>query len=367
MKPVVSHSLTIRNVSKHYGPVVALDRVSLEVLRGEFITFLGPSGSGKTTLLMTIAGFTEPTEGDVLVDGAPVTHLLPEKRNFGMVFQGYALFPHMTVAENVGFPLNIRGLPKSECDVRVREILETVQLGHLNDRKPKQLSGGQQQRVALARALVFEPGMLLLDEPLSALDKKLRKDLQYELKELHNRIGRTFIYVTHDQDEALSMSDRIAIVHEGQIAQIGAPDELYHKPKSVFVADFLGKSNFLRGKVAAREGDVVVYRSGDKVFRQAVGQYGPAEGQDIVIAIRPEKMKLVNSENELGDGDLNVVAGRIVGWNFFGSTFEIRVATDHLGDLTVSTSAWQNSVMPDYEKPVWVSWSPDASVIVEDH
>ena len=249
MTDPAAHNLALREVSKHYGSLAAVDRVSLEVPRGQFLTLLGPSGSGKTTLLMIIAGFVEPSAGDVLVDDARITHLPPEKRNFGMVFQGYALFPHLTVFDNVGFPLRVRGMPRADAAGRIRGALDLVQLGALAERYPRQLSGGQQQRVALARALVFTPDILLLDEPLSALDKKLRAELQWELKQIHQRVGTTFIYVTHDQEEALSMSDEIAIIRDGRIVQAGPPRALYERPATRFVADFLGKSNFIRGRV----------------------------------------------------------------------------------------------------------------------
>ncbi|MBM3524592.1 MAG: ABC transporter ATP-binding protein, partial [Alphaproteobacteria bacterium] len=244
-----AHNLHIRNLVKRYGSVAAVDDVTFTVERGRFVTLLGPSGSGKTTVLMAIAGFVEPTSGRILVGERDITDLPPEKRNFGMVFQGYALFPHLTVAENVAFPLRVRKIGASETTERVKRALDLVQLGTLGERLPRQLSGGQQQRVALARALVFEPELLLLDEPLSALDKKLRAELQWELKALHQRVGLTFIYVTHDQDEALSMSDEIAILRDGKIVQSGGPGELYDKPRSRFVADFLGKSNFITGVV----------------------------------------------------------------------------------------------------------------------
>ena len=239
------HALSLRNVTRRYGEAAAVADVSLEVGRGEFLTLLGPSGSGKTTLLMMIAGFVEPSAGQVLLDGRDITALPPEKRSFGMVFQGYALFPQMTVAENVAFPLRVRRIGRAERESRVRATLDLVQLGRFAERRPHQLSGGQQQRVALARALVFDPALLLLDEPLSALDKKLRAELQDELKALHRRVGRTFINVTHDQEEALSLSDRIAILNHGRLIQQGSPAELYERPATRFVAGFLGEANRL--------------------------------------------------------------------------------------------------------------------------
>ncbi|MFL5334564.1 MAG: ABC transporter ATP-binding protein, partial [Geminicoccaceae bacterium] len=235
--------MELRAISKRYGTFTAVDAVSLRVERGQFLTLLGPSGSGKTTILMAIAGFVAPSEGAVLLDGRDITALPPERRDFGMVFQGYALFPHMTVAENVAFPLRVRGLSRAGRDAKVRAALDLVQLARFAERRPAQLSGGQQQRVALARALVFDPDLLLLDEPLSALDKKLRAELQEELKALHRRVGRTFVNVTHDQEEALSLSDQVAILNHGRLVQVGPPEVLYERPRTRFVADFLGKSN----------------------------------------------------------------------------------------------------------------------------
>src|SRR4051812_45852863 len=247
--------LSLQSLTRRYGDVRAVDNVSLDVERGRFLTLLGPSGSGKTTLLMMIAGFVAPTSGDVVIHGDVITHMPPDKRKFGMVFQGYALFPHMTVAENVAFSLDVRGRPAAEISTNVRRVLDMVQLTHLADRLPKQLSGGQQQRVAVARALAFDPELLLLDEPLSALDKKLRLEVQEELKDLHRRLGVTFICVTHDQEEALSLSDEIAIMRDGRVEQVGTPHGLYEAPRSRFVADFLGRSNFIAAVVSEVRGD----------------------------------------------------------------------------------------------------------------
>ncbi len=243
----VAGSLDIVGIDKHYGAFHALRDVSLSIGRGEFVTLLGPSGSGKTTLLRILAGFETVTAGNVLLDGRDITDLIPEKRDFGLVFQGYALFPHMTVFDNVAYPLRVRRMPRAEIRRRVGELLELVQLPGLAGRRPAALSGGQQQRVALARALVFRPEVLLLDEPMSALDKKLRGDLQQELRDIHRVLGTTFVNVTHDQEEAMHMSDRIAIMNRGVIEQFGTPAELYRRPASRFVADFLGKSNILEG------------------------------------------------------------------------------------------------------------------------
>ena len=241
--------IEIRNVEKYYGRVRALADVSLSIPRGGFVTLLGPSGSGKTTLLKIIAGFEGVSSGAVLLEGRDITALRPEKRNFGVVFQGYALFPHMTVFDNIAYPLKVRRVPSGKIAEQVGAILDLVQLGALARRKPHELSGGQQQRVALARALVFQPDLLLLDEPMSALDKKLRLDLQDELRDIHQRLGTTFINVTHDQEEAMHMSDSIAVMDQGRIEQFGTAHQLYRRPASRFVADFIGKSNILPGRL----------------------------------------------------------------------------------------------------------------------
>jgi putative spermidine/putrescine transport system ATP-binding protein len=356
-----AHSLHVRNLSKFYGPVPAVDDVTFSVPRGAFLTLLGPSGSGKTTILMALAGFVEPSAGDILVDDRVITHLTPEKRNFGMVFQGYALFPHLTVAENVAFPLKVRGISKSEIAVRVAQSLDLVQLSAYGDRMPRQLSGGQQQRVALARAMVFSPDMLLLDEPLSALDKKLRADLQWELKSLHARVGMTFIYVTHDQDEALSMSDDIAILRQGKIVQMGAPGTLYDQPRTRFVADFLGKSNFISGLVEGASGGVVQYRAGGLSLQQA-GAAPARIGETLLMSLRPEKIEL-----SVGSAaGVNQVPGTILGWSYFGAGVQFKIATP-LGEMVVIRPTWRSEVPLIVDGAVTLSWDCDASVpVLED-
>jgi putative spermidine/putrescine transport system ATP-binding protein len=354
-------SLAVRNLSKHYGPTRAVDDVSLDIARGKFVTLLGPSGSGKTTILMAIAGFVQPTAGDILVDGAPITPLPPEKRNFGMVFQGYALFPHMTVAENVAFPLRVRKIGRAETESRVRDALELVQLGHLAARKPQQLSGGQQQRVALARALVFQPALLLLDEPLSALDKKLRAELQVELKDLHRRVGLTFIYVTHDQEEALSMSDGIAILRDGKLVQQGSPDGLYERPATRFVADFLGKSNFLAGRVESVRNDGFAYTVDGARFIQH-GPTDAAPGTSALVALRPEKIDVLADGAEAD----NSIDGTIAAWSYFGASFSLLVDTQALGRVQVAVPAWRCPVEPVEGRRVRLGWSAEASVLVRD-
>ncbi|CAH0183671.1 ABC transporter ATP-binding protein [Roseomonas sp. CECT 9278] len=354
------HALAIRGLTKRYGDFTAVDDVSLEVGQGEFLTLLGPSGSGKTTILMAVAGFVAPSAGSILLDGRDITPLPPEKRNFGMVFQGYALFPHMSVADNVAFPLRVRGLGRADRDAKVRAALDLVQLGQFAGRLPRQLSGGQQQRVALARALVFDPSLLLLDEPLSALDKKLRAELQEELKALHRRVGRTFINVTHDQDEALSLSDRIAILNHGKLIQSGAPGELYERPRTRFVADFLGKSNFIEGSVASSDAGGFVLAAGPE--RIAVRGQGAPEGTRRLLSLRPEKIVLLGE----GAGADNVVEGRLLAWSYLGADFALRVATPGLGEIRAVLPAWQAAFAPAEGLPIRLGWSADAAVPVED-
>lgn len=276
--------ITVRNVTKKYGPVFALDDVSLDVRSGEFLTLLGPSGSGKTTLLMVLAGFTRPDNGSLKFGDMEVIRKAPHLRDVGMVFQNYALFPHMTVAGNIGYPLRLRKVPKADAATRIERALDTVQLSGYGDRRIDQLSGGQKQRVALARAIVFEPRILLMDEPLSALDKKLRDRMQIELRHLHEKLGMTTVYVTHDQREALTMSDRIAVVNHGRIMQLATPQHLYDSPANRFVADFIGDSTFLQ---VARDGDQFLYGQTPLKYTGAL-----PDTATLALMIRPERLRL---------------------------------------------------------------------------
>ena len=271
-----SHGITVSGVSKVYSGLgrPAVDDVSLEIAPGEFMTFLGPSGSGKTTMLMMIAGFTSLSSGSISIGGQDVSRVKPHRRDLGVVFQQYALFPHMSVQRNIAYPLRQRKLPKAEIAAKVEKALELVQLEGLADRLPAQLSGGQQQRVALARAVVYEPRALLLDEPLGALDKKLRDQLQGEIARMHRELGMTFVFVTHDQHEALTLADRIAVFNEGRIAQVGTPAELYERPSTLFVAQFLGESNIF----TSRDGDAIVVRP-ERLVLHADGDTVPADHQ----------------------------------------------------------------------------------------
>ncbi|PLP60773.1 polyamine ABC transporter ATP-binding protein [Mesorhizobium loti] len=354
-------TLTTRKVTKTYGSAHAVDAVDLAVHSGEFLTLLGPSGSGKTTLLMMIAGFVQPTSGDILLGDAPITNLLPERRNFGMVFQGYALFPHLSVADNVAFPLKARGISRSESEARVRKALAQVQLEHLAERLPRQLSGGQQQRVALARAVVFSPDLLLLDEPLSALDKRLRNDLQEELKQLHRQVGKTFINVTHDQEEALTMSDRIAIMRDGAVVQVGSPKALYDRPASRFVADFLGKSNFLDCAVTGIDNDVIRCTLGGRDFFQLAPDDALAVGDSTLLALRPERIEVHAAAPE---GQPNSLTGEVRSVSYTGVNFHVVVRTAEAGDIMLTTPTWRAQVAPEIGNRLWISWPTDAAVAV---
>jgi putative spermidine/putrescine transport system ATP-binding protein len=354
------HSLQVRRLTKAYGDQIAINDVSIDVERGRFLTLLGPSGSGKTTILLAIAGFVTPTRGQILLDDRDITGLPPEKRDFGMVFQGYALFPNMTVEENIWFPLRVRGVGRSEAAKSVKASLELVQMGHLAGRYPAQLSGGQQQRVALARALVFQPNLLLLDEPLSALDRQLRGDLQWELRSLHRRLGATFINVTHDQDEALSMSDEIVILREGKVEQIGAPADLYARPATRFVASFLGESNFLAGRLVATDAETFRIAVGDATIVQAGRPAAAGPDGDIVLALRPEKISIGRSRPET----VNAIRGTIVDSKFQGASHHVQVQTAPFGLVKVAMQAWGHAVDLAPGAETWLGWSPDAAVAV---
>jgi putative spermidine/putrescine transport system ATP-binding protein len=278
------------DVQKSYdGENLVIKNLNLEVARGEFLTLLGPSGSGKTTCLMLLAGFETATHGRITLDGEPIDHVPPYRRQIGMVFQNYALFPHMTVGENLAFPLAVRKRPTAEIEDRVRRALDMVRLGAFGNRRPAQLSGGQQQRVAVARALVFEPKLVLMDEPLGALDKQLREQMQYEIKHIHEHLGVTVVYVTHDQSEALTMSDRIAVFHDGVVRQLASPADLYERPESAFVAQFVGESNRLVGRVTAVNGRTcAVAVEGGEVKALAIA-VNSAGGRS-TLSLRPERV-----------------------------------------------------------------------------
>ena len=313
-----SADLELRGAVKRFGAVTALAGVDLTVTRGELLTILGPSGSGKTTLLKVVAGFETPDDGAVLLDGTDVTEAPASKRDIGMVFQNYALFPHMTVAENVAFPLEMRRIAKPDIRRRVGEALAMVELGGYEARLPKQLSGGQQQRVALARAIVFDPRMLLLDEPFGALDRKLRETMQLEVRRLQRRLGLTTLFITHDQEEALILSDRIAVMSEGRLEQVGRPDEIYGRPRNRFVADFIGESNLLRGRVAASHGEEsTVALAAGPILRTPPAA---ADGE-VAALIRPEAVAVGPSAERLA----NRFHGEVIETVYLGMSVKYRI------------------------------------------
>jgi len=285
-------------VDKSYdGEVLVVKDLNVDIPKGEFLTMLGPSGSGKTTTLMMLAGFETPTGGEIYLDGEAINKIPPYKRGIGMVFQNYALFPHMTVHENLAFPLEVRKLNKSDVEDKVKKALDMVELGAFGNRMPLQLSGGQQQRVALARALVFEPRLVLMDEPLGALDKKLREQMQYEIKHIHEQIGITVVYVTHDQNEALTMSNRIAVFNDGKIQQISSPNILYEKPENAFVAQFIGENNQIKGKVKSINGKMCVVETekGEKIISLKVNVN--SVGDASTVSLRPELVDINSSDS----------------------------------------------------------------------
>ena len=284
-------------VDKSYdGEILVVEDLNVDIPKGEFLTMLGPSGSGKTTTLMMLAGFETPTSGEIYLDGEAISSIPPYKRGIGMVFQNYALFPHMTVNENLSFPLEVRKINKSEIKDKVEKALSMVELQDFGNRMPMQLSGGQQQRVALARALVFEPRLVLMDEPLGALDKKLREQMQYEIKHIHANIGITVVYVTHDQNEALTMSNRIAVFNDGKIQQISTPDILYEKPECAFVAQFIGENNQLKGKVKSINGNTCVVKTDKGEEIKSLKVNVGAVGDGSTVSLRPERVEINSSD-----------------------------------------------------------------------
>jgi putative spermidine/putrescine transport system ATP-binding protein len=311
-------SITLRHLTKQFGNVTAVDRMDLELLEGELIAFLGPSGCGKTTTLRMIAGFETPSEGEIFFGGDSVTQLSPDKRNIGMVFQNYALFPHMTVTQNVAFGLEMRGVTQPEIAKRVAEILAKTQLGNLGERYPRQLSGGQQQRTALARALVISPRVLLLDEPLANLDAKLREEMRFYIRHLQREFGITTIYVTHDQAEAMVLADRIAVIMNGVIQQLDRPEEIYQRPASRQVAEFIGLTNFIPGTVLGRTGEVLEVQSAAGIIR-SLGRPALGQGAGALVSVRPESLHFTQSEA------VNTVGGVVKEKAFLGNLIDYQV------------------------------------------
>jgi putative spermidine/putrescine transport system ATP-binding protein len=360
--------LALSDLRKVYGSVVACDDVDLEVRRGEFVTLLGPSGSGKTTTLRMIAGFTTPSSGSIAIDGRDVTRVPPHRRNVGMVFQSYALFPHMTAAQNVAFPLQLRGVPKSSIRDRVDEALRLVKLGGFGDRYPRELSGGQQQRIALARAVVFDPLLLLMDEPLGALDRKLREALQLEIMRVSRERGATVLYVTHDQEEALVMSDRIAIFNQGRIEQIGSGEDLYDRPATLFVAEFIGESNIIRGRFE-RDGGAAGYvvnepwrcLVGPGSVQRAAIDGGTAAG----LVVRPERMRILALTDDAPSG-VSVLDGTVDEALYLGSDRKYGLQLADGQHVTVREQRDGNERVWERGDTVRVAWSADDAVLLPD-
>ena len=359
-------AISLQGVGKRFGDVVAVRETNLDIRDGEFFSMLGPSGCGKTTTLRMIAGFEVPDEGRVLLRGTDVTNAAPNHRNVNTVFQHYALFPHMSVVDNVSFGLELKRVPRGERRDRVKEMLQVVQLEGMEKRKPQQLSGGQQQRVALARALVNRPAALLLDEPLGALDVKLRKQMQLELKRIQTEVGITFIYVTHDQEEAMTMSDRIAVMRAGRIEQLGNPEELYERPKTAFVAGFLGVSNLLEGEVAGIDGSVVSVKLRDGTVLRAPADGAAASGP-VRIGVRPEKLR-VDARPEAGASDrLNALSGTVLDASYIGVSTQSLVQTAEGHRLTVYAqnldTAGAGELLADGQR-VTLTWKPQHTFVI---
>lgn len=357
----------IVGVTKRFGDFVAVDNVSLDIYKREFFSLLGPSGCGKTTLLRMLAGFENPSEGRILLEGEDMSGVPPYERPVNMMFQSYALFPHMNVEKNIAFGLKQDGVPKPEIERRVAEVIELVQLGAFARRKPHQLSGGQKQRVALARSLVKKPKMLLLDEPLGALDKNLRTQTQFELMNIQEETGITFVIVTHDQEEAMTVSSRIAVMDHGLIVQVSTPSELYEAPRSRYVADFIGEVNILEGRASEREGDHLLVQSPEA---GCVIQTGPLAGEigerSVWIALRPEK--IVISKEPPADGSRNCMAGEVWDIGYLGnlSTYHVKLDSGKMVTATHANMARLIERPITWEDRVYLTWAPDAAVVLRD-
>ncbi len=358
----MSQMVLFENISKHFGEVIALNRVNLAVKRGEFLSLLGPSGCGKTTLLRSCAGLEPLTKGRVYLENQDVTDIPPHRRPVNMVFQRWALFPHMTVSENIRFGLAIKKVPKSEISRRVGSILELVKMKDYDDRYPRQLSGGQAQRIALARALVMQPKVLLLDEPLGSLDLKLRQEMQFELINIHKQLGTTFIYVTHDQEEALTMSDRIVVMKDGAIVQDGSPSEIYQEPNSVFSAQFIGETILFSGKVETTNGAFCTVDTGELLLHCA-GKPGLHVGQHVSVCIRPERVQLALKPDEKWD---NRLQGHMVNTIFKGPIvlYQLKVTRDRM--ITIPKDLKDNT--PPYidNSLISIGWSREQCIVLTE-
>ena len=353
-------------VTKRYGPVTALAAADLSVAEGEFVTLLGPSGSGKTTLLNLVAGMISPTAGRIIIAGTDATEIPPERRGLGMVFQNYALLPHMTIFENVAFPLRVRRLPEGEIRRKVTEVLEMVQLPHVARRRPRELSGGQQQRVALARAIVYNPSLILMDEPLGALDKNLREQMQVEIRKLHATLGITILYVTHDQEEALSMSDRIVLLNRARIVQVGTPAELYFSPRSVFAATFLGASNILDAQCSGDAGVIEARLATGEMIRLADPAHAGAGGA-LKLLVRPEALSLRGAGAQPEAAHENSVRATMRASAILGGVINHHVALSDGTALTVRELTRAGSHYPKPGEAVQISWNAREMVALPSH
>jgi putative spermidine/putrescine transport system ATP-binding protein len=352
-------TVELQNVTKAYGDVVAVADLSLRIEHGEFVALLGPSGCGKTTTLQMLAGFVEATSGDIRIDGKQMRGIPPHKRNIGVVFQSYALFPHLTVLDNVGFGLKMRNVERGQIAARVSRALDLVQLTSLDQRYPKELSGGQQQRVALARALVIEPSVLLLDEPLSNLDANLREQMRFEIREIQKRIGITTVFVTHDQNEAMAAADRLVVMSKGEIRQVGSAREIYETPKDLFVAGFIGQANLLRGKVTAvrnGEADLAIAAGGVVTARHD----GSAKvGESRTLSLRPEDLRFAADQ----DPSMNNVAGTVVRVNYLGASVNAGVRVGET-NLVVSVPRGERTAVEGEQ--VFIRWLKSAGIMLPE-
>jgi putrescine transport system ATP-binding protein len=365
LDPDAKPQIVIEGISKSFGAFTAVDSVNLRIFKGEMFALVGGSGCGKTTLLRMLAGFTSPTSGRILIEDADMTHVPPYERPVNMMFQSYALFPHMTVAENVGYGLRRLGLEAGVKTQRIQEALDMVQLGDLAKRKPHQLSGGQRQRVALARALIRRPKVLLLDEPLSALDKKLREQTQFELMNIQYQVGITFVFVTHDQDEAMALSTRIAVMNRGQAIQVGTPSEIYEFPQNRFVADFIGTTNLFEGTISGGEPGRLLVRSveaGCDLIVDDAGRFGT--GQRVWVALRPEKIRL--SKEPVQGNPANQIKGTVWELGYLGnrSTYRIKTETGKMVTVFAQNDRRTSEWSIDWSDEVYMSWTANCAVVL---
>ena len=366
LDPLAKPQIVIENINKAFGAFSAVESVTLKIFRGEMFALVGASGCGKTTLLRMLAGFETPSSGRIFIDDVDMTRIPPHERPVNMMFQSYALFPHMTVLDNIGYGLRSLRLDPAARAKRVQEALDMVQLGPLAKRKPHQLSGGQRQRVALARALIRRPKVLLLDEPLSALDKKLREQTQFELMNIQSQVGITFVFVTHDQDEAMALSTRIAVMNRGQVVQVGSPAEIYEFPRSRFVADFVGTTNLFEGTVNSHQPGNITIRSteaGCDLIVDDTGRFDP--GQRVWVALRPEKIRL--SKEQIGGDRVNQIKGMVWELGYLGnrSTYRIKTATGKLVTVFAQNERRTSEWSIDWSDEVYLSWTANCAVVLQ--